>query len=252
MALEFKNALFISDLHLMEDRPECIRAFFEFLDWIPETTGALFILGDFFEYWVGDDISLPQSDVIAEKLLATRRNKNVPIYFLPGNRDFAVGERYCEQSGMTLLTEDEVRLNISDQRVIISHGDIYCTEDVSYQRFRKIIRNRFVLKMLLALSKKRRIRIAESLRAKSRKRYQKEQSIIDVTETSVENALQKSRADILVHGHTHLANIHLHRIGKGKQAERMVLGDWHQVGWYGSVNENGTTIKQFDIAHPQF
>jgi UDP-2,3-diacylglucosamine hydrolase len=252
MALEFTNALFISDLHLMEERPECIRAFFKFLEWIPVSTEALFILGDFFEYWVGDDIALPRSQEIAEKLKAIQTSKQLQIYFIPGNRDFSLGTRYCQLSGMTLIKQDELNVRISGNNVLLAHGDTYCTDDRSYQRFRKIIRNPIVLSLLLSLSKNRRIRIAEKLRTQSNMRYQKEQTIIDVTTKAVVEALHEAEANILVHGHTHMADIHIHTLENEMSAQRMVLGDWHHVGWYGVIDENGPTLHQFDVAAPDF
>lgn len=253
MTMQFSNALFISDLHLMEDRPECIRAFFQFLTWIPERTDALFILGDFFEYWVGDDVELPYSGAIAAALADAATNKNIQIFFMPGNRDFALGQDYCRRSQMRLITDDELQIQIGKQRVLLSHGDLYCTNDIKYLRYRKIIRHPRVLKILLSLSKKRRIKIAQSIRESSRRNYQKNPVPIDVTPSAIEQTLAVHQSDILVHGHTHLADIHLHgetSVQTGQK--RMVLGDWHEYGWYGRIDNNGPTLHRFAVTEPVF
>lgn len=254
MTLNCSNALFISDLHLMEDRPECIRAFFQFLEWIPQETDALFILGDFFEYWVGDDVDLPYAPEIADALSAAARQKSMTIYFLPGNRDFAIGKTYCDRAQMVLLEADEVPLIIADHRVLISHGDLYCTDDKKYLMFRRIIRHPWVLKMLMSLSKKRRIKIAESLRTASKQNYQRHPVPIDVTPEAIKHTLVEHPCDILVHGHTHLADIHLDLQNQesAPSPRRMVLGDWHRYGWYGRIDKKGPTLHRFAVNNPVF
>lgn len=254
MMTPLSNALFISDLHLMEDRPECIRAFFRFLEWIPQKTEALFILGDFFEYWVGDDVELPYSTEVAQALSKAAQHKNLDIYFLPGNRDFAIGKEYCARASMTLLESDEVTLSIAGFKVLLSHGDIYCTDDKRYLRFRRIIRHPWVMKSLRSLSKKRRIRLAESLRASSKQRYQRNPIPIDVSQSAINATLENHKSDILVHGHTHLADIHLALQDASDQGavRRMVLGDWHHYGWYGAIDGQGPRLHRFAVDQPEF
>ncbi len=244
------NALFISDLHLTEDRPDCIRAFFSFLEWLPSKTEALFILGDFFEYWVGDDIESPLSMMVAEKLRLTALQKNVSIYFVPGNRDFSIGQNYCDQCSMQLIEDNSV-VEISGKRFLISHGDLLCTDDKKYQRFRKIIRHKLVMSLLLALPKSRRIKIALALRQKSQQSFNKRATIIDVNIGTVEQTFEKYGGEIMVHGHTHLADIHYHKV-LNKTVTRVVLGDWHTVGWYAKVDDNGAKLHQFSIVSPVF
>lgn len=238
----------------MEDRPECIRAFFHFLEWIPEDTDALFILGDFFEFWVGDDVNLPHSSDIAKALSLVAKQKDLSIGFMPGNRDFAIGQDYCTRAGMTLLEDDEVQFTIGKHDVLLSHGDIYCTDDKKYLRFRRIIRNPWVLKLLRSLNKNYRIKLAESLRTASKRSYQRNPVPIDVASNAIESTLNDHQSDILVHGHTHLADIHLtHDMDmNSKPSTRMVLGDWHQYGWYGKIDADGPTLHRFDVKSPVF
>lgn len=253
MIPELSNALFISDLHLMEDRPDCIRAFFRFLEWIPEQTDALFILGDFFEYWVGDDVELPYSTEISAALAKAASDKQMRVYFMAGNRDFSLGADFCTRSEMTLIDQDEITVNIAGYRVLLSHGDLYCTTDKKYLRFRKVIRHPWVIKALLSLSKTRRIGIAETLRESSRKNYQRQPAPVDVTSEAINKALRTHQADILVHGHTHLADIHLHGQSATETGrQRMVLGDWHDYGWYGRIDINGPALHRFSVKQPDF
>lgn len=248
MPRHFSNALFISDIHLTEDRPEITRAFFDFLNWIPSSIDALFILGDFFEYWVGDDIKTPLSESVADALLSLSANKDIEIFFIPGNRDFALGPAYCNQADLTLLN-DETRLTIGNKAIYASHGDLLCTDDKSYQRFRSIIRNPAVLFTLRKMPKPWRLRLARKLRADSRARFARNPVYIDVSETAVSNTFKRTQCDILIHGHTHLADIHTQKESKGK---RMVLGDWDKVGWYGYIDDKHNRLKQFSIDAPSF
>lgn len=245
--LSFDNAVFISDLHLTEDRPDCIRAFFSFLEWLPTSTDALFILGDFFEYWVGDDIDTRLSQDITEKLNDTNSTKGISLFFIPGNRDFSVGHSYCTKAGMTLMPDNRI-FSIAGLKVLTCHGDLLCTDDVGYQRFRKIIRTPIVLNTLLQLPISIRIKIAQRLRQNSKTKFNKNRFYVDVNAQAVDELFDSSHADVIVHGHTHLADIHL----CGNENKRMVLGDWHEVGWYGVIDANGPRLHRFDIKNPAF
>lgn len=247
MTLSFKNGLFISDIHLTADRPDCVRAFFAFLDWIPSDTDALFILGDFFEYWLGDDISSPLTESVARALKQLADSRGVSIFYIPGNRDFALGNHYCKAANMTLLA-DETAVSIGGKTVALSHGDVYCTDDKQYQRFRKVIRNPLLLGALKKLPKSYRQRLAEKLRANSKQRFARNPVYIDVTEQAIIKALDTLKCDVLVHGHTHMADIHSYETGQ----QRMVLGDWDHVGWYGKIDHNPPTLHQFSVSSPNF
>jgi UDP-2,3-diacylglucosamine hydrolase len=245
MLKHYSNAQFISDLHLTEDRPDCIRAFLNYLDNLEPSTDALFILGDFFDYWVGDDVTTPLTEKISAALSNTKTNKKIDIYFLPGNRDFAIGKQFCRESSMTLIQDNE-KFIIDDLIVMVCHGDLFCTDDKSYQRFRKVIRNPIVMFLLLKLSKSRRIAIAKKLRAQSKQKFLKSQYMVDVNSNAISNTCNMYRPDVIVHGHTHLADIHYHQVNS-RQVTRMVLGDWHAFGWSGTVTNAGPILTRFKI-----
>lgn len=151
---------------------------------------------------------------------------------------------------MTLL-EEESLFNIAGKKVAVSHGDIYCTEDVSYQRYRKVIRHPWVLNSLLKLPKKVRIRMAQKLRETSKEKFNRSPYFIDVTQSAITEAINRLQCDTLVHGHTHRADIHF--IDEpNPHPNRIVLGDWHQVGWYLELSDQGERLHQFAIDAPTF
>lgn len=250
MNATYSNALFISDLHLSEERPTCSQAFFSFLESIPPSSEALFILGDFFDYWVGDDIQTELAKSVALALSHCAEKNSLDIYFLAGNRDFAIGKAFCQRASMTLLKEETLFI-IADKIVAVSHGDIYCTDDVGYQRYRRIIRNPIVLNTLLLLPKTVRIRIATKLRLASKEKFERSPYYIDVTQETIEQAIKKLNCDILIHGHTHMADIHF--IDEPRAyPKRIVLGDWNKVGWFAEFSDQGQHLHRFNIDNPVF
>jgi UDP-2,3-diacylglucosamine hydrolase len=146
---------------------------------------------------------------------------------------------------MSLIQDNEI-FTINEKKVMVCHGDLLCTDDKSYQRFRKIIRHPIVMFLLLKLSKTRRIAIAQKLRAQSKQKFSKSQFIVDVNQCAVSKTCERLQPDLIVHGHTHLADIHYHRVNS-KQITRMVLGDWHQNGWIGTVDNRGPSLTRFKI-----
>ncbi len=163
------QTIFIADLHLSDDTPELNRLFLQALQSWQGRVDALYILGDFFEVWLGDDIL---SNIAAEAAVALKTfSQSAPVYFICGNRDFLLGKRYAKQAGITLLPEQQV-VQLYGQNYLISHGDEMCTADVSYQRFRRIIRCRLVQKLLLSLPQSRRQKVAAKLRAASKQKKQ--------------------------------------------------------------------------------
>lgn len=246
---QFARAVLISDLHLCTSRPDITRAFHAFLDNVAPQYDALFILGDFFEYWVGDDAATDFHRSIAERLRQCATQ--LSVFIMVGNRDFALGEGFVQSCGATLLP-DPSTAELGDKSWLLSHGDALCTEDVGYQRYRRIIRNPWVLALLRRLPLTWRLKLAERLRQNSRARYQSGRTgVVDVTESAVVALLNQHPNSHLIHGHTHLADWHHHYTENGQQ-DRLVLGDWHHYGWYLSVRPEATKLHRFAIENPEF
>jgi UDP-2,3-diacylglucosamine hydrolase len=221
------QTLFVSDLHLDNKRPHIIAAFCRFLDEC-SSADALYILGDLFEYWIGDDdpaIGLEPAINAIQKL----SNSGVPVYFIHGNRDFLIGKRFAKQTQCKILKEETV-IDLYGTSTLIMHGDTLCTDDIAYQKFRAKARNPFIQKPLLMLSVKRRLKIAEGLRNKSKSATQeKPEEIMDVNQHTVEQVMQKHNVKHLIHGHTHRPAEHEFNLN-GKKYQRIVLGDWYEHG----------------------
>lgn len=236
---------FISDLHLISSRPELAAAFFNFLPEVHKDATDLFILGDFFNFWAGDDLSSPLTIKISQEL-SQLAAKGIKIYFQHGNRDFAVGEKYAKACNMTIIS-DIYQLPFAPE-IIVLHGDTLCIQDVKYQRYRKIIRNPIVLASLRSLPKSLRYKIALRLREASKKSHQKltrnpKKYSINVSDDAVEEALAQHSASIMIHGHTHKPDVHQHKNGT-----RWVLSDWEDTGDYLKWNkQNGLTRHTFNI-----
>lgn len=243
--LHYDRAIIISDLHLLESRPGITRAFFQLLEQLPGQTQALFILGDFFEYWVGDDAATPFHLDVAERLRALSQSVNV--HLMVGNRDFAMGEEYTALCGATLLP-DPTLVELGGMRWLLSHGDELCTDDKGYQRYRKVIRHPWILGTLRRMPLPWRIKLADYLRGNSQQRNRMNiVRYVDVTESAVQQWLADSQVDGLVHGHTHKADWHQHRLKNGITKPRLVLGDWHHHGWYLSFDVNRQQLHRFNI-----
>ncbi|MFW2076957.1 UDP-2,3-diacylglucosamine diphosphatase [Acinetobacter sp. ULE_I010] len=212
--------LFIADLHLSPDHPRLVRGFLDLLQQYKNENTQLYILGDWFNAWIGDDYSAPWLDEIVNALKQFTNAGN-QVFFLVGNRDFALGQKFLNQFNGKLLP-DEFTLNIANKKFRIEHGDALCTDDVSYQRFKKIIRNPILLGILKSMPLSFRQKLANGFRKKSRESQQnKSYDIMDVNAQAVEKAL--SDVDVLIHGHTHRPEIH-NEFNK----TRIVLGDWRE------------------------
>ncbi len=212
--------LFIADLHLSPDHPRLIRGFLDLLDAYKNKNTQLYILGDWFNAWIGDDYTAPWLDEIVSALQQFSNAGN-HIYFLTGNRDFALGQTFLDQFNGELLSEITT-LHIAGSIIRIEHGDLLCTDDISYQRFRKIIRNPLLLKLLKNTPLSFRQKLANGFRKKSHQAQQlKSYEVMDVNQDAVHTALKN--VDLLIHGHTHRANIH-----DVESKKRIVLGDWKE------------------------
>lgn len=223
------STLFISDLHLHESRPLITRAFFHFLHTHAAHANSLYILGDFFDAWVGDDddSALPQD--VARELLSLKQ-KGVTIYFQHGNRDFLLGDAYAKKAGMTLLPESVV-IDLYGTPTLLLHGDTLCTADKDYQQFRTMVRSSQWQQQILAQPLAARRALAVQLREKSQSmNTMKAEDIMDVTPAEVVAQMEQAQVTRLIHGHTHRPAHHTLTVN-GKAAERIVLGDWHSHGW---------------------
>lgn len=238
------TTLFISDLHLDEKRPDITRAFFKFLKDKAESAERLYILGDFFEVWIGDDAVSEFQNTIIQAL--HELSDTCEIFFIHGNRDFLIGESFAVKAGCTLLPEPTT-ITLNGITTTIMHGDSLCIEDVEYMKFRTMVRNPEWQAMFLSKPLQERIAIAQQLRDQSKEQTaSKEDYITDVTQSEVEKALIENKSSLLIHGHTHRPNRHPIELSTGK-AERLVLGDWGETGWYIEVNENDISLKEY---HP--
>ncbi|MDS4030189.1 MAG: UDP-2,3-diacylglucosamine diphosphatase [Candidatus Contendobacter sp.] len=222
------TTLFISDLHLESTRPAITTLFLDFLERRARRAEALYILGDLFEAWIGDDDDAEPAGVVAAAL-RTLTNQGVPTYFLHGNRDFLLGERFAAASGIQLLPESWV-IELAGERVLLLHGDTLCTDDVEYQVFRAQVREPAWRARTLALPLTQRRALAGQLRETSQQATrQKAADITDVNPAAVDQALRAQGVHRLIHGHTHRPAIH-HWSLDGQPARRAVLGDWRDQG----------------------
>lgn len=223
-------AWFISDLHLTPAMPRTLAAFERALERAAMQAHALFILGDFFEFWIGDDETGTPFAADVAAALRTLATGGVAVYLMHGNRDFLLGERFAAAAGATLLPDPTV-IRCAGRRVLLSHGDMLCTDDARYMRFRRLTRNRWVQRAFLALPLAARLSVARRLRADSeagRARPQQPRNYGDVAPQAVAGLMRASGTDLLVHGHTHRPARHLESTG-----ERWVLTDWDLDGAHG-------------------
>lgn len=223
------STLFISDLHLCGERPAVTRLFLEFLAGEARAAAALYILGDLFEYWIGDeacDADEHRPTIAALRALA---QQGVPVFVVPGNRDFLLGKRFEEGSGCRLLTEP-VRIELDGEPVLLMHGDALCTLDTEFMKFRSVVRDPKWQAEFLARSVAEREAIARSYRELSRQSTSnKKPEIMDVTPEAVEAVMRAHGVHHLIHGHTHRPAQHRFALD-GAPARRTVLGDWYDQG----------------------
>ena len=228
---------FISDLHLEESRPEITGAFLELMERISADAQALYILGDFFESWIGDDENTELQQQIKAHL-KTFTDSGSELYLMAGNRDFLIGSQFAEETGATLLTDPSL-INLNGEPVLLMHGDSLCTHDIGYMKFRKTIRNPAFLEPFLKRPLAERRITAQQLRAMSQANNQtKASEIMDVTPEEVVSVMSEFKVRTLIHGHTHRPKRHPLELAHGT-AERIVLGDWDSHVWYLQVTEDG-------------
>ena len=219
------TTLFISDLHLTPSRPDITESFTTFMTTQAVKADALYVLGDLFEFWIGDDDDSDFSSAI-KTLFKTLVNSGVPCFFIQGNRDFLIGKRFEKETGMTLL--DEVcTIDLYGERVVILHGDTLCTDDVKYQAYREKIHQpwlQWVYNRLPLFVKKKIVSKVQSDIGEEKK--EKSLEIMDVNQNAVEAVLKQFGTNLMIHGHTHRPDIHKFSV-EGSKYTRIVLGDWY-------------------------
>ena len=232
------SACLISDLHLQENRPELTKAFKKFLVSHAADVDSLYILGDLFEAWIGDDY---ENDFIAEVKFELKKYSSLgkKIYLMHGNRDFLLGDKFCAEIG-GLLLDDPTSIKINDFKVILMHGDSLCIDDLDYQSFRTVVRDQTWKNDFLEKEIWERIELAQSLREVSKvENKDKAYEIMDVNLMAVNEIFQKFKNNILIHGHTHRPKIHQEKYGT-----RYVLGDWEKEYYFLKINKTIEFINE--------
>ncbi len=238
------STLFISDLHLSEERPESNERFIAFLEDTARGADALYILGDFFEYWIGDDdLGQPFNAVIAGLLRDLTRG-GVKLYLMHGNRDFLLGKKFCAATGGELLPDPTV-VEIAKEKTLLMHGDTLCTGDLDYQSWRRTARSAQWQDDFLAKSLAERRKAILELREKSKEVIQaKPAEIMDVADEAVREAFRRHGVRRLIHGHTHRPGKHRVDVD-GSERERWVLPDWYGSGGYLEVSPRKTRLVRY-------
>ena len=231
---------FISDLHLEESRPDITQAFLHFMDAAQHDASALYILGDFFESWIGDDENTELQLSIKARLKAFT-DSGASLFFMHGNRDFLIGALFAEETGATILPDPSI-IELNKAPVLLMHGDSLCTGDTGYMKFRATIRNPAFLEPFLKRPIEERKITAQQLRAMSQANNQdKSTEIMDVTPEEVISQMAKHQITTLIHGHTHRPEIHTFKVNQ-QTAKRVVIGDWDQDVWYLKVDDEQAIV----------
>lgn len=239
------SVLFISDLHLEAERPDITRAFLHFLATRARTAEALYILGDFFEAWIGDD-GMDEFQHSIARALRELSDTGTRIFLMHGNRDFLIGQAFCREAGCTLLRDPSL-IDLDGEKILLMHGDSLCTLDVAYMKLRRWLRNPLTLFILRSLPLATRHKLARKLRKESRAQTRmKASEIVDVTPAEVERIMRDKGVRILIHGHTHRPAVHELEID-GRPARRIVLGDWDRQGWALEADEQGLQQAPFPL-----
>lgn len=235
--------MLISDLHLEEGRPDITRAFLGLLAGRARTAESLYILGDFFEAWIGDDAMSPFQRSICQAL-RTLSDSGTKVFLMHGNRDFMIGKAFCKAAGCTLLKDPSV-VNFNGEPVLLMHGDSLCTRDEAYMRMRRYLRHSLTLWVLRHLPLSTRHKLARKLRSESRAQTRmKANDIVDVTPDEVVRVMAEFGVQTLIHGHTHRPAVHTVQLD-GATAQRIVLGDWDREGWLLQIDEQGFHLESF-------
>jgi UDP-2,3-diacylglucosamine hydrolase len=242
------DALFISDLHLDDSRPELLEGFVRFMEVWGVQSRRLFILGDLFELWIGDDQPGPAAGVV-RRALSELAARGVEIGFMAGNRDFLLGTVWAAGASMRLLDPPGLQ-TLGAQRVLMSHGDELCLDDTDYQQFKKMVRDPRWIQAFLQRPLETRLQMARGMRKESQSRAQgAPEYLTDVSVSAVEQAFSKCDARLMVHGHVHRPALHQHTVA-GRNLRRIVLGDWGEMGWMATIEGASSQLLSFPIRQP--
>ena len=235
------SAICISDLHLDATVPKRLDALNNLLVLESEKVEAIYVLCDLVEAWVGDDDDSQFADELRTILAGCMQH--TALYLMHGNRDFLIGKKFANDTGACLI-DDPVTVEVEGRRVLLSHGDAFCTKDEPYQQMRKLFRSADWQRDILSRTLQERIHLANEMREQSRQtNANKSQNIMDVTDEVVLSIMQESACDVLVHGHTHRPGIH--RLDNVKT--RYVLGDWNRCGWLARIEDSGISLECLSI-----
>lgn len=239
------STIFISDLHLHPSRPAITRSFLTFLENAVHRVDALYILGDLFEAWTGDDAQDADQQLIVSAL-SQFTGAGRACYFTHGNRDFLVGESFSAATGVQLLAESTV-IDLYGENVLLLHGDTLCTDDHRYQRFRRIVRSPLLHAVYFALPVSLRRAIVNGIRKSSAGTTAlKTEDITDVNQDAVESAMRDSGVNKLIHGHTHRPAVHNFLLDQ-QPASRIVLGDWYTQGSFLECRTDGIELQALPL-----
>jgi UDP-2,3-diacylglucosamine hydrolase len=239
------HTYFVADLHLTDERPAATGRFFRFLEEDVAGADALYILGDLFEAWTGDDHDEQVAHATAQRLRSLA-DAGTPVYFMHGNRDFMLARRYAARSGMTLLA-DPARIDLYGTPTLLMHGDTLCTDDTAYQTFRRRVRHPLTLALLRHLPQALRRRLARQARAGSESaKASKAAAIMDVNAGEVVRVLREQQVCRLIHGHTHRPAQHVHTVD-GRDCERWVVPDWYARWGYVMCDAAGCALRTADL-----
>jgi UDP-2,3-diacylglucosamine hydrolase len=239
------STLFISDLHLSGERPEIIKLFLDFMATRATQADALYILGDLFEVWLGDDFIPPDAQMIVDAL-RKYSDSGHELFIMHGNRDFLVGERFAELSGCQLLPDPSL-IDLYGTQTLIGHGDLLCTDDVDYMKFRQQVRNPQWQQAFLAKSVEERIALAKQARDESKKQTSNlAEAIMDANQGTVEQVMADHGVTQMIHGHTHRPNVHHFNLDN-QQRTRIVLGDWYEQGSVLECSEQGCQLQTLPV-----
>ncbi|MFA3760031.1 UDP-2,3-diacylglucosamine diphosphatase [Yersinia sp. 2466 StPb PI] len=237
------STLFIADLHLSVQEPAITAGFLHFIQREAIHADALYILGDLFESWIGDDDPEPLYRQVAAALKSLQQ-RGIPCYFIHGNRDFLLGKHFAQESGMILLPE-EIVVELYDRKIVILHGDTLCTDDTEYQHFRRRVHNPLIQKLFLWLPLRFRLRIAAYMRNQSQQNNSgKSELIMDVNQQAVIDSFQRNGVSWMIHGHTHRPAVHPVAL-PATTAHRVVLGAWHVEGSMVKVTADSVELIKF-------